>query len=297
MVIDRTEGYLRVADGEDIWFETAGEGTALVLSHGLGGNAAVWYQQLPYFAERYRVITWDQRGFGRSSNTAGKHGPDAAVSDLLAILDHLQIERAALVGQSMGGWCTLGAALSDPERIAAVVLASTTGGIPPVAVPEMDPELVRAPAGTRPLGVHPAVGERLPTIDLAKAYLYQALGTFGRRPSDVEFSRLLHASTYDPAALAAMAQPVLLLCGELDGLMTPTLVRDAASRLPHATVVEMAGRGHSPYFEDPDGWNPIVGNFLATSYPSQSTGDVTFHLMNTASTTSPPAGPMSAGES
>ncbi len=268
-MIDRTEGYLRVADGEGIWFETAGEGPALVLSHGLGGNAAVWFQQLPYFAESYRVITWDQRGFGRSSNTAGKHGPDAAVADLLAILDHLEVERAALVGQSMGGWCTLGAALADSDRIAAVVLACTTGGIPPVTVPEMDSELVRAPAGTRPLGVHPAVGDRLPAIDLGRAYLYQALGTFGQRPSDVEFSRLLHAKTYDPATLAAMPQPVLMLCGELDGLMTPTLVRDAASRLPHATVVEIAGRGHSPYFEDPDGWNPIVGDFLATHYPNQ----------------------------
>jgi len=114
---------------------------------------------------------------------------------------------------------------------------------------------------------------RTPTINatvvLGRAYLYQALGTFGQRPSDVEFSRLLHAKTYDPATLAAMPQPVLMLCGELDGLMTPTLVRDAASRLPHATVVEIAGRGHSPYFEDPDGWNPIVGDFLATHYPNQ----------------------------
>lgn len=267
-MIERTEGYLKVGDGEEIWYETAGQGPVLVFSHGLGGNAAAWYQQVPYFAASYRVVTWDQRGFGRSSNNGLRHGPRAAVSDLLAVLDHLQIDRAAVIGQSMGGWSAMGAALQDPGRVAAVVLACTTGGIPPVGVAAMDPDLVRSPAGTRPLGVHPAIGDRLPTIDPAKAYLYQALGTFGHRPPDSEFARLLHESSYDPPELAGMRQPVLLLCGELDALMTPALVRDAATRLPRATVVEMTGRGHSPYFEDPHGWNEIVGGFLAREYPA-----------------------------
>ena len=63
-MISRTEGFITVADGERVWYETAGEGPDLILTHGLGGNAAVWYQQVPYFAQHYRVISWDQRGFG-----------------------------------------------------------------------------------------------------------------------------------------------------------------------------------------------------------------------------------------
>lgn len=274
-MIERTEGYLRVPDGddmgedagEDIWYETAGDGPVLVLSHGLGGNAAVWYQQLPSFARRYRVLTWDQRGFGRSSDTALRHGPRAAVTDLLALLDHLGVERAAVVGQSMGGWSALGAAVREPDRIAAVVLASSTGGIPPSAVPAT--AAVRNPEGARPLGVHPALGERLPAIDPARAYLYQALGSFGRRPPDEEISRLLRETTYGPEELARVTQPVLMVCGELDPLMTPALIRDVSTRLAHATVVELAGRGHSPYFEDPEGWNATVGEFLDSVFPGR----------------------------
>lgn len=266
-MIERSEGYLRVADGEDIWFETAGAGPDLVLSHGLGGNTAVWFQQVPYFARSYRVISWDQRGFGRSSNTTGRPGPASAVSDLLALLDHLGVERAALVGQSMGGWAVLGATLAAPERVAALVLASTTAGIPQRSVRPMDPGLVVTRTAARPLGQHPALGERLAHVDPARAYLYQTLGTFGQRGGDGEFSALLAAHNYDVADLAALRVPTLFICGELDPLMTPALVRDVATRIPAAEVIEFAGRGHSPYFEDPDPWNAAVERFVVAALP------------------------------
>lgn len=260
-MIQRTEGYLE-RDGERIWYETAGDGPAMVLSHGLGGNAAVWYQQLPHFAADHRVITWDQRGFGRSSSHTGRLGAEPAVDDLLALLDHLRVPRAALIGQSMGGWAVLGAALRAPERVSALVLACTTAGIPPSKVSGLDADAVRTQVGARPLGVHPALGDRLGRVDPARAYLYQALGTFGHRPGDGEISKMLHAVTYDVDDLAALDIPVLLICGELDPLMTPALVRDAATRLARATVVEFPGRGHSPYFEDPEAWNATVTDFL-----------------------------------
>lgn len=265
-MIQRTEGYLTVADGEQIWVETAGSGPDLILSHGLGGNAAVWYQQLPYFAQHYRVITWDHRGFGRSSNTALKHGPDSSVSDLLAIMDAFEVEQADLVGQSMGGWVTLGTALTAPERVRSIVLACTTGGIPAGFGSEAQPPLVAglppAVRAARPLGEHPAVGGRLQSLDMAKAYLYQALGAFGHRPPDSEFFRLLTTYSFDPTALGALNTPTLLIAGELDDLMTPELIRRAAEFLPNAMVVELADRGHSPYFEDPDPWNELVAGFL-----------------------------------
>lgn len=263
-MIPRTEGFVTVADGERIWYETAGAGPDLILNHGLGGNAAVWFQQLPHFAEHNRVVTWDQRGFGRSSNSTGNHGPHSAVSDLLAIMDHIGAAQADVVGQSMGGWAALGLALAAPERVRSIVLACTTGGIPvspgqQTAVPPLEP------GGTLPLGLHPAIGARLPEVDLARAYLYQALGTFGSRPPDSEFFRILATTTFDPIALRNLDIPVLLIAGELDGLMTPERLREAAQFLSHASVVEIPDRGHSPYFEDPDAWNEIVAEFLKRS--------------------------------
>ncbi|GAA3890888.1 3-oxoadipate enol-lactonase [Leifsonia kafniensis] len=278
-MIERTEGFLSVADGEQIWCESAGTGPDLILSHGLGGNAAVWYQQLPFFAQNYRVITWDHRGFGRSTNTTGTHGPESSVSDLLAILDHFEVENAHLVGQSMGGWATLGTALAAPDRVASIVLACTTGGIPagfgaqagapaasdpPTSRPRATPGPTAGsgPHAARPLGEHPALGERLPSLDPARAYLYQALGSFGARPDDSEFFRILTNHSFDPDDLRTLDIPTLLIAGELDTLMTPKLIRRAAEYLPNAAVIELAGRGHSPYFEDPDAWNTVVATFL-----------------------------------
>jgi 3-oxoadipate enol-lactonase len=261
-MIERDEGYLNVPDGESIWFESAGSGRPLFLAHGLGGNAAVWYQQVPFFAAGYRVITWDQRGFGRSSNLSGKVGPVSAAADQLALMDNLGIDSAHLVGQSMGGWAMLGAALSEPDRVRSLVLACTTAGIPPIDESPLDIGPIGAPHGVRPLGVHPAIGERLPAIDPARAYLYQTLGTFGDRPPDAEFARMLSDTRYDPAALGRLDVPTLFICGSEDTVMTPARVRDASGRLPISHVVELVGRGHSPYFEDPEGWNAVVGEFL-----------------------------------
>jgi len=260
-MIPRTEGFLHTSDGERIWYETAGEGPDLVLSHGLGGNAAVWYQQLPYFAQHHRVITWDQRGFGRSTNTTESAGPEAAISDLIALMDLLNVTSTDLVGQSMGGWVVLGVALQQPERVKSVVLACTTAGIPVGFGPAIDPPLTAPVKITRPLGEHPAVGGRLQSLDMARAYLYQALGSFGNRPSDSDFFRILRDFTFSAEELGELTVPVLMIAGELDSLMTPERIRAAATYFPDARVLELPDRGHSPYFEDPDPWNAHVHSF------------------------------------
>src|SRR4051794_9982185 len=119
-------------DGEDVYYETFGapDAPVVVLGHGAGGNHGIWFQQVPVFARHYRVITWDQRGFGLSTNRHELANPITATGDLLAILDHLDIERAHVVGQSMGGWAALGLALAHGERVRSLVLADTLGGIP-----------------------------------------------------------------------------------------------------------------------------------------------------------------------
>ena len=118
-------------DGERLYWECAGDGdaSALVLCHGAGGNHAVWYQQVPVFAETRRVLTWDHRGFGRSTARKGPTTPALAVGDLEALLDHLEIERCDVVGQSMGGWTALGFAVANPGRVRRLVLAIGVLGI------------------------------------------------------------------------------------------------------------------------------------------------------------------------
>ena len=128
-----------------LYYERVGAGAPIVFLHGLGGNHLSWWQQVPYFMRSFECITVDQRGFGLSSD------PDdlfnrAHASDLGALLDHLKIDKAVLVGQSMGGWTIVGYALEHPERVAAMVMADTPGGI---FTPEMKFEAPRDAATCR----------------------------------------------------------------------------------------------------------------------------------------------------
>lgn len=116
-------------DGEQIYFESVGTGETVVLSHGNGGTHAVWFQQVVVLGQKYGVVTWDQRGYGRSTNVNKQAGPERAVEDLRALLDHLGISSAHLVGQSMGGWAVMGFALKYPARVRSIVLADTIAGV------------------------------------------------------------------------------------------------------------------------------------------------------------------------
>jgi len=120
---------LATINGIELYCEVHGEGPALVFAHGAGGSHVSWWQQAPVLAQSHRCVTFDHRGFGLSREQPGGPGARAFVDDLRALLDHLGIERAALVGQSMGGWTVLGFAIQYPERSRALVLCDTTAGM------------------------------------------------------------------------------------------------------------------------------------------------------------------------
>jgi pimeloyl-ACP methyl ester carboxylesterase len=259
--IQRTTGFVE-SDGERIYWESAGAGEpGLVLCHGAGGNHAVWFQQVPVFARRRRVVCWDQRGFGRSTAREGPTRPELAVRDLGAVLAAAGAAGPIdLVGQSMGGWAALGFARAEPARVRRLVLADTPGGI-------MTPELVealralRADGATELLGRHPALGASLVARDPARAYLYQMLGGFGE-PDVPKIAPALFGTIVADWQLAILADRVLFVVGAEDALFPPPAIRASAAKIPGARVVEIADAGHSPYFEQPEAWNRAVAEFL-----------------------------------
>src|SRR3954470_5003250 len=135
-----------------LYYEVDGSGPLLVFAHGLGGNHLSWWQQVPHFRGRYICVTFAHRGFAPSSAPPG--GPDPAdyAGDLAALVDHLGVREVRIVAQSMGGWTALEFALAQPERVRALVLASTAGPIarPPslFADPEQLPAWERKAAAT-----------------------------------------------------------------------------------------------------------------------------------------------------
>jgi len=121
--------------GGEIWAEDAGgDGTPLVLLHPGWGNADIWSPLIRVLPARFRVIRYDDRGFGRSPAPAV---PFSQVDDLRAVLDHAGLTDAVIAGHSGGGGTALGLALSDPERVAALVLVAP--GLPDYPWPPDDP--------------------------------------------------------------------------------------------------------------------------------------------------------------
>jgi pimeloyl-ACP methyl ester carboxylesterase len=258
-----TAGWLDV-EGERIYFESTGEGDPVVLCHGLGGNHACWWRVLPALSEKHQVVTWDQRGFGNSTRRTGRYGPETAVGDLGALIDHLDVGPVQLLGQSMGGWVALGFALRQPERLRSLVLTDTLAG---VFTDEVYAEVNRTmPEVMATLsdgaGHHPALGRRFCVEHPDLAYLYRQISSMGDKPDDAEVMSMLGAMRAPLEALPAMDLPVLLVVGEDDKLCPPAAMGYVAGRIPGSTLEVVAGAGHSPYFECPEGWLAVVAPFL-----------------------------------
>lgn len=248
---------LAVNNGE-IYFEEHGDGHPVVLAHGVGGNHAIWYQQVPALSARYRVITFDHRGFGNSTDAAGL-GRTAFVADLEALLDHLQLERVALVGQSMGGGTCLGFAATHPHRVTALAMCDSLHGF--AESPAVAEIMNRARTATAELSqLERVLGEptRLHKPELAE--LYRQLNSFNK----VNRKNLAGAFTnlVRPEELAATAIPVLFIVGEADVLFPADAVRQLHREVANSTFVEVAGSGHSAFFEEPAKFNSEVVSFL-----------------------------------
>jgi len=116
-------------NGQHIYYEdSGGRGAPVIFSHGFLMDHEMFAPQVEALSDEFRCITWDERGFGSTPVTSPFNFYDSA-ADCLAVLDHLGIEQATLAGMSQGGFLSLRAALSAPERVKALVLIDTQAGV------------------------------------------------------------------------------------------------------------------------------------------------------------------------
>jgi len=242
-------------------FEVHGDGPAITFAHGAGGNTLIWWQQVPFFARSRRVITFDHRGFGRSTCAPGDFQARAFAGDLRAILDAARVERTALVCQSMGGWTGLRAALEFPERISCLVLSGTPGGVFTPKVLEAFARVGRIAAGEGIRGA-PALAPDFPAREPELALLYDQISGLNPGLPPAGLATLAQARV-EPAELAGYAVPTLMVSGEHDQLFPPDVLKEAAAQIPGCRLVSFPGAGHSPYFEDAARFNSLVAEFLA----------------------------------
>ena len=255
-----------VNGGFRLYYEdTGGPGPTVLFLHGAGGNHLSWWQQVPVFAEEYRCITLDQRGFGRSSEVS-EQGPSALATDALALLDHLGVARAALVTQSMGGWAAAGAALRASDRFWAIVMANTVGNLTHPEIAALRQRLVAASPPRPPVLWHAALGPTFRKTEPVKSFLYASIAGLNA-PLPPAFREAMQRLTTPVERYAAASVPTLFLTSDEDGLIWPELSEKVHSHVPGSEFVRVPGAGHSTYFERPDVWNREVGAFLKAHRP------------------------------
>lgn len=253
-------------DGCDLYYETHGDGPALVFVHGAGGNHLSWWQQIPHFRDRYTCVTYAQRGFGLSRDAAGGPGPAAFAEDLAALIDDLGYADVRLVAQSMGGWASLTYTVRHPERVKALVMADTSGSF---TSPECD-RLIQEHRATHSRealfarGIHPACGERLAQEQPALHFLYAQVSDLTTVPAGLDLTaKLAELRTTTVEQVGTLRMPVLCLAGEEDVVLPPAAVELLASKIPGARYVSVPKAGHSVYWQYPETFNQLVDALLA----------------------------------
>lgn len=244
-----------------IYYERHGSGDDIVFLHGAGGNHLSWWRQLAVFAKSYRCTVWDARGWGLS-RVEGPPNRMAFGKDLADLLDHLEIERAHVVAQSMGGRAVAGLSRVSPGKIRSLVLCGTTAGATNDRVRELQDELKaeRGDSSLREFALTDAFEAKHPDFALLYRQINQLnpprpKGLLGRPPSTYR------GSTHE--LLLSTGAPVLYTVGEHDMITSPEMIREAQSLIPGAEFHEFKGAGHSAYLESAEEFNEVIGSFFA----------------------------------
>ena len=239
------EGYVE-HEGARIWYASYGAGAPVILLHGGLGHSGNWGYQVPALLDAgRRVVVVDSRGHGRSTRDARPYRYELMASDVLAVMDTLQLERAALVGWSDGACVAMVLGATAPERVAGVFFFGCN----------MDP------SGTRPFVPTPAI-ERCFSRH-AKDY-----AQLSATPDDFEafvgaVSAMMKTEpNYSADDLAKVRVPVAIVQSEHDEFIKPEHADYLARSIPGAELILLPGVSHFAPLQRPAQFNPVVLDFL-----------------------------------
>lgn len=248
-------------------YSEAGQGTPVVLLHGFPLTGAIWHEQQHRLSDRYRVITPDLRGHGRSPAPSGVYDMDLLARDVLALLDDLEIKQAIIFGHSMGGYVTLAAWKLAPERFLALGLIDSQAGADTEEGRQGRYKMAEkvAAEGSKvvaeamiPKLFAPALPAEAPIIEQVRQMILNT------PPAGIIGTLKGMAARSDAGALLPkLSIPVLLLTGDKDQIIPPEKAKTMASAISTATLTIVANAGHLPMLEQPEATTTAMRSFLS----------------------------------
>ena len=257
------------------YYEVVGEGDPLLFIPGLGGNCRVWDPIVPLLADQFSLILPDNRGLGRSVPRRKPHTLADYSADLAELLDRLQLDRAHVLGLSLGGIIAQRFAIDHPSRTDRLVLVSCAD--------HFTAYLYRVTAllghSLRRFPRHVFV-QTMEMLTTAPFYLDENAEEIDRlacqrvrdgvpaRAMGAQLRALLR-SEIDPAHYK-ITNPTLVVAGEHDHLIPNCYARRMADRIPGSKYVLVPGAGHNPMVEMPDVVMPLIARFLKRRGPAET---------------------------
>ena len=257
-----------------LYYEMQGEGYPLLLIRGLGSNADHWYCQIQEFSSRYCVVSFDNRGIGRSEKPDGPFSISTMARDTVGLMDAIGISKAHILGISMGGMVAQEVALRYPHRVNGLVLGCTHCGGDHAegpseevinifaeyissGTPEAAQEVQKCLFTERTLREASEVAQRYQEVSqrfppTTEILIYQMQAVQGHNTWD----ELHHIQT-----------PTLVLTGDEDILVPPENSSILAERIPNALIQVIEGGAHQFLVEQADAFNEAVLHFLDALTP------------------------------
>ncbi len=239
-------GYAPV-NGIQMYYAIYGAGDPVILLHGGLGNADYWSNQVPELAKSHKVIVADSRGHGRSTRNADPYSYSLMASDVVALMDHLKIEKAALIGWSDGGIIGLDIAIHHPERLTKLFAFGANYNVGGLREDTGNSTVFNA--YIEQCGKDYARLSKTPTE--YEAFLNQISQMWATQPD------------YKKEELQGIKVPTFIADGQYDEGIKQEHTREMAQLIPNATLVVMPDLSHFAMWQDPTIFNRALAAFLA----------------------------------
>jgi 3-oxoadipate enol-lactonase len=255
-------------NGQKMHFtDTGGDGPPVVLSHGFMMSGEMFVHQVEALRNDYRVITWDERAFGLTEFDGQPFTYWDSAADCLALLDHLGIERAVLGGMSQGGFLSLRAALTAPDRVRALILLDTQAGVEHAAVEEGYQQMIDTWVAAGPVDELTDIIANIiiaePTANAEWIGKWKELDERAGREGMKAASACLLGRDDITDRLGEIGCPALVVHGTEDTAITMDLAEALAAGLSGAGPVVAVGGAHAANLTNPDPVNAAIVAFLA----------------------------------
>ena len=237
-------------NGIRLAYERRGTGSPLVLLHGYPLDHRIWEDVIPLLTDTFELIVPDLRGFGGSSAVDSFSAMEDYASDIAALLDQLEIQKAAIVGHSMGGYVALAFVHLYPERVTGLGLVSSQAPADPADRKEGRYKSAAEVADKGIGGVVAAMTPKFTSDVRLQEFAKQVMEE--QQPAGYISALKAMAERVDSTPLlSSFTFPVVLVHGDADALIPADRAREVKATIPEAQLVEISGAGHIPMLEAP----------------------------------------------